>query len=240
MDEIVEYIGQFPYDEYEIKHVPEHGSFYIDRIDDCIKNYIRKGVQWEGDLTHMMKLRIPPQTTVVDVGAHIGTHTVSLAQVAGKVIAFEPQPKLFRELVMNVRLNRLSNVELHWAGVGDTIGTIELSPLVTNNEGGTTLMGKSGLRAPLVTLDSMQLENISLIKIDVEDMENSVLDGAVETITRNQPTIFIEIVSGVNFRQATPDQLAVIHETLHRLVRLGYIVFPLYLHNYIAIPQGAF
>jgi hypothetical protein len=38
------------------------------------------------------------------------------------------------------------------------------------------------------------LNNISLIKIDVEGMELDVLEGAKETITRNKPIIFIEFL----------------------------------------------
>ena len=39
----------------------------------------------------------------------------------------------------------------------------------------------------------MELQNISLMKIDVEGMELSVLQGAINTIKNNYPTIFIEI-----------------------------------------------
>jgi FkbM family methyltransferase len=42
------------------------------------------------------------------------------------------------------------------------------------------------------TLDSYNLNNITMIKIDVENHENEVLDGARETILRNKPIIFIE------------------------------------------------
>jgi FkbM family methyltransferase len=44
----------------------------------------------------------------------------------------------------------------------------------------------------VITLDSLNLDNISMIKIDVENHENEVLEGAKQTILRNKPIIFIE------------------------------------------------
>lgn len=42
------------------------------------------------------------------------------------------------------------------------------------------------------TLDSYNLTNITMIKIDVENFELNVLKGGIETIKRNKPIIFIE------------------------------------------------
>lgn len=45
---------------------------------------------------------------------------------------------------------------------------------------------------PVATLDSFGFNNISMIKIDVENHENEVLEGAIQTIQQNKPIIFIE------------------------------------------------
>jgi FkbM family methyltransferase len=42
-------------------------------------------------------------------------------------------------------------------------------------------------------LDDLDLDNISLIKIDVEGYELEVFEGGQETIQRNRPVILIEI-----------------------------------------------
>jgi hypothetical protein len=44
----------------------------------------------------------------------------------------------------------------------------------------------------VITLDSLNLSNISMIKIDVENHEVEVLEGAKQTILLNKPIIFIE------------------------------------------------
>ncbi len=45
----------------------------------------------------------------------------------------------------------------------------------------------------VITLDSIGLKNISLIKLDVEGMERDVLEGGRKTISENLPAIVIEI-----------------------------------------------
>ena len=43
-------------------------------------------------------------------------------------------------------------------------------------------------------LDNLQFENpISFIKIDVEGHEMEVIEGAIETITKNKPILLVEI-----------------------------------------------
>lgn len=42
------------------------------------------------------------------------------------------------------------------------------------------------------TLDSFKIEKVNFIKLDVEGHEFKVLKGAVETITKNKPVIFME------------------------------------------------
>eukprot|EP01079_Euglenida_sp_SAG-EU17-18_P008946 gene8946-8094_t len=61
----------------------------------------------------------PPGAVIADVGAHIGAHTVPLAQLAGprgKVHSFEPQRLQFQLLNSNVAINALHNVHTYqWA-----------------------------------------------------------------------------------------------------------------------------
>ncbi|MSQ87477.1 MAG: FkbM family methyltransferase [Alphaproteobacteria bacterium] len=48
-----------------------------------------------------------PDSVVIKVGAHVGTHTVALARHVGSsmVIAIEPQPEMFHLLCPNMPLN---------------------------------------------------------------------------------------------------------------------------------------
>jgi hypothetical protein len=58
-------------------------------------------------------------------------------------------------------------------------------------------------RVSLVTIDQQAIEDLSLIQLDVEGFERQALEGALETITRQQPVIVLE-----DFRDECADMLA--------------------------------
>jgi FkbM family methyltransferase len=157
--------------------------------------------------------------TVVEVGANIGAHTLSIARHVGpqgRVLAFEPQRKVFQILCANLALNGIEQVEAHWAAVGDESGHIRVPDLDStkrNNFGGLSIgRGEAGDEVRLLTLDSLGLQNCHLLKIDVEGMEANVLRGAAKTIQRHSPMIYaendrkdqsatlIEILFGMDYR----------------------------------------
>ena len=239
-DKIIEAIKQFPQTDYQLFSVPKNGYFYLDDVDDMIKGVLKKGLTWESHIQKTLQKFARPGSTVLDVGAHIGTHTMVLAQAVGangRVVAFEPQPKIFRELFMNMNINNLKNVIFYWAGVGAAEGQIELSPLVSSNEGGTPLGGGTGQFVQLLTIDSLHLKNVSLIKMDVEGMEDQALDGARETILTNRPVIIIEIQGGNEFGSAPQEIRRRIMHTIDTLESLGYNVTQLFTHDWLAIPK---
>jgi FkbM family methyltransferase len=137
----------------------------------------------------------------------------------GNVIAFEPQLKLFSELAMNANLNQCQNVSGYRCAVGGNFKQIEMNVAIIDNEGGTSI-GTGGDIAEMIPLDSLHLQNVSLIKIDVENTENEVLKGAQETIRQNRPYIIIEILG--NLYTPVPDRTERVHETFAFLQQMGY------------------
>jgi FkbM family methyltransferase len=188
------YLQAFPTSEYEIYEVPGIGRFYIDENPANVKRRLRAGHPHEPSLVREFERHVVPGTTALDVGAHIGSLTLPLAQrvgLEGHVYAFEPQKKVFRELVYNVRLNELHNVTPLRFALSAEPGIIEMNP--TAEKDGQTSIGTGGDRAEARTLDSFGFFNVSLIKIDVEGHEAQVLRGARETISRCHPVILLEI-----------------------------------------------
>ena len=238
-EETRRHLNAFPIDEYEQHEVSGVGRFFIDDPSDMIKQVIVAGYAWERHQAELFEEHVEPGSVAVEVGAHIGSHTVSLARLVGpwgRVYAFEPQRKIYRELYHNLALNGLTNVvPLRYAiGNGGT-RIIEMNPATPGNEGGTGV-GAGGDRAELRSLDSFGFERVSLLKIDVEHYENEVLAGAVDTIRRNRPVILIEIMGGEDYETAPPAVVERIHGTWARLERLGYTVKPVAGHDYIALP----
>ncbi len=239
-EQIIDLIHRFPESDYHLFSVGKNGYFYLDNFDDMIKGHLRRGCTWESHIKRTIYKFARPGSTALDVGAHIGTHTMAMARAvgtSGKVIAFEPQPKIFRELFLNMAVNNLKNTIFYWAGAGAHEGQIELTPLNSTNEGGTALVGGTGQFVQLLTIDSLHLKDVSLMKIDVEGMEEQVLDGARETILSNRPVIIIEIQGGHNFATTTQDARRRILHTIDKLEDLGYRVTQLFTHDWLALPE---
>jgi FkbM family methyltransferase len=162
------YLDAFPYAEYQIYDVPNVGKFYLDDNQASVKKKLRSGQPHSPRVIEEFEKHVVPGTTVLDVGAHIGSLTVPLARLVGpkgRVYSFEPQKKIFRELVYNVKLNGLLNVTPLRFAVSSAPGIIEMAPAYKYD--GRVAIGRGGDPAEARTIDSFGFSNVSLIKIDV-------------------------------------------------------------------------
>lgn len=159
-----------------------------------------------------------PGSTIVDCGANIGNHSVFFAKVLGAdVISFEPQP--FNHLILkaNILLNNCqSNFLLIEKGAGEKKDILSLHMAVEDNYGSFTTEKKfvktksndpSILKTFNISIEKMDDEigflkkEISIIKIDVEGMELSVLKGARQIIKNNLPAIAAECFTKSMFNE---------------------------------------
>lgn len=134
---------------------------------------------------------------VIETGANMGSLTVPLGQMAGKVVAFEPQHVLYKIAQANIAINNLTNVELYNQAVGAEAGIVQI-PVYTydDDEANYGLIGESrwgkGMETRVVTIDSLGLDRVDFVKIDVEGMEEKVLQGAKVTIASQRPIMLVE------------------------------------------------
>ena len=152
---------------------------------------------------------------VVDVGANIGHYTRRLSELVGingRVIAFEPIPETFSILAENVRGIDCNNVTLINVALSSTTEVVGFdipksdTGLQNYYQAHVTQSEISDVRALTLRLDSLQLENrISLVKIDAEGHESSVLEGMHDLLSRDKPTLIVETSS-----QEIQDMLAVL------------------------------
>jgi FkbM family methyltransferase len=149
-------------------------------------------------LRHLLSGR--KQLRVVDVGANIGTYSISLGvqHPCAQILAFEPNPHAIIHLEENVTLNNLTNVEILQFGLGSEDGELELS--FTHGNLGTASHYKKKassetVTAHLTTLDgflaSRGISTIDLIKVDIEGGEIEFLKGARETIERSKNLVIV-------------------------------------------------
>lgn len=177
-----------------------HGLYLFNVNDQYCGTMLDKYGEFSEGENDLFRLILKPGMTVVECGANIGTHTVSIAQMVGRegrILAFEPQRSVFQLLCANLALNALEQVEPYWAAAGSTAGHVHVPRLDSNkitNFGGLSLdlSDSRGDRVQLLCLDGFELPACHLLKIDVEGMETQVIRGAEQTIRRLRPIIYTE------------------------------------------------
>ena len=185
-------------------------------------------------LIYRRKVNFGEGVVAIDCGANIGVHSVEWARLMtswGSVIAFEAQEKIFYALAGNIILNNCLNVTARNSAVGASCGFIEIPEpnyLIPSSYGsfelqkkqnneyiGQEINYKNTKKIPLMTIDSLNLERLDFMKIDVEGMEEDVLEGSKDAISKFKPIMIIEII------KSNKDKL------LSFLEPMGYFIYPL-------------
>ena len=132
---------------------------------------------------------LQPGMTVVDVGANIGYFTLLSATkvgASGRIVAYEPTPRIAARLRENVELNRSAMVEVVEAAVSDRESTMTFYESPEDPEANNLYHGGSPVTVRAVKLDEdlsrRGVERVHLLKIDAEGAEVDVLAGARELL----------------------------------------------------------
>jgi FkbM family methyltransferase len=220
-------------------HRSEHVGYHI----------LKTATPFQPHLVSMLMQFITPGSTVVDAGANFGSFSVFFAAqtgATGTVHAFEPQQRMYELLCTNKVVNNLPQLRLHNAALSYAAGTLQMSATIPDgksanrsfaeadaaadtplNYGGMRL-GKGGEAVDAITLDSLALRNVSLIKVDVQGAERLTFYGARETIKSNLPVVAFEsfevkLAEGVASDLALPPAVAAFDYEAF-LKDLGYIM----------------
>lgn len=151
---------------------------------------------YEAELLADMRSRLFFPECAVDVGAHVGNHTLYFSMMLGiKTIAFEPNAETLELLEENVRENGVESMcRICHAAVGASAGRARAIAASEDNSGMTRVESDASGDVPLIRLDDA-LKNdvrIDVIKIDVEGWELDVLRGAARVIETHRPLIYVE------------------------------------------------
>ena len=121
---------------------------------------------------------------VLDIGARVVSWTMAMNKFCGRVVAFEPDKLHYECLVKNVP----EDVETHQLAIGAEEKMISLSE--DDFTQSKRVVGEGTI--PMITIDRLGIDDIDLIKIDVEGFEMEVLKGAEKTLG-NVQYIMIEL-----------------------------------------------
>jgi FkbM family methyltransferase len=158
---------------------------------------------YEPETVAVVERLLRPGMVVFDVGAHMGQYTLVASGAvgpAGRVHAFEPQPRVRAALERNVRRNRLRNVVVVPSAVGETNRDVTLYLPTSFNYGAASLRppgnyAKASLTVPMVSLDThafaRSVPRVDLVKLDIEGGELAALHGAAGLLQRHRDVIVV-------------------------------------------------
>ena len=155
--------------------------------------------------------------TILDVGAYVGYCSIVMARANPKarIFSFEALAENANLMRHYLDLNGISSVEIVDRAVSDSDGSARfyvpdrshsrhpaISSLVDRFQAGRTFSDRGSVARDVatVTLDSFcedrALDDVDLVKIDVEETEDRVLAGAEKLLAAFHPDIIMEIVGG--------------------------------------------
>lgn len=131
---------------------------------------------------NVKELELSENSTVIDIGAHVGIVSMALAKLYGcKVVAYEPNPNNYRRLAENIKRNELDNLitAYNLAVTVDGRDVIVGKPQ-DGNSGSSHIYAEHGEHVKSVRFEDViaQFETIDLLKIDCEGAEYEFLPGA--------------------------------------------------------------
>ena len=134
------------------------------------------------------------EEVLVDLGAYIGDTAISFTQNYGdnykKIYCFEISPETIKYLKANT--STIPNLEIIEKGVSDKKGEdyLKINP---SGISANTLSEEGEIKVQITTLDDEIKEKITIIKSDIEGMEQKALQGAQNHIKTSHPKLLISI-----------------------------------------------
>lgn len=140
--------------------------------------------------------------TFYDIGANVGTYTCFAAAELGpgRTVAFEPEPANAARLKENLKINDL-DAEIVQVALSDTDGTVDLAltgdeagegeHAITTDGDGQTVEVKASKGDSII--EEFTLPKPTVVKIDVEGAEFSVLRGLQDNLNEDCRLIYVEV-----------------------------------------------
>jgi len=184
--------------EYTISVEDTQATFEVDSRDD----YIRIKSMFEDDVLSSLLSDLEADDVFYDVGANVGVYSCLVGDLIGadRVVAFEPHPGNLERLRNNLSLNGLEPTVVNEA-LSDEEGEISLAVAVESH---TTCPGHNLIEinksveqygsesAETITTDMVRGDDViqtrnlpepTVLKIDVEGAEYNVLNGLREVLS---------------------------------------------------------
>lgn len=171
-------------------------DIYLNGIEKC----------WDRFSLRIWKGISEKSSIIIDIGTNIGLYCLT-AKVSNKnamVVGFEPSKKSFSIVKKNVEMNQL-DIVLEKKALSNFNGSASFYDLDTHTAVASLKLNDNlkcrkliSYEVDIITLDNYVSQNniakVDLVSIDVEENEENVLSGMLQTIDTHRPTIIIEVL----------------------------------------------
>jgi FkbM family methyltransferase len=186
-------------------------EFVVDPRDSVQRVLFLKGA-WEPHTTEVFRSVLRPGDVCVDVGAHIGYHSLLASRLVGptgRVLAFEPGARHRAMLEENLRRNGGDNVTVFPLGLSDAAGEVVLH----RGPGWNSSMGslrpvegslgeeRIALARGDEVIEPALWDRVRLVKIDIEGAEAAALSGLEGLLRRRRPPYIVVEVTDTFLRE---------------------------------------
>ena len=141
--------------------------------------------------------------SIGDFGSNIGLHSFGLKEKfpSLNITAFDPSPFSWKYMELTIRFNKLEGIDLRKCALGDHEGTVDLYTWGENSSGDSledpgrqSQRSRRTIQVKMHPLDAiLDVPPLTVIKIDCEGAEVSILRGMKDSLTRNRPLIVTEL-----------------------------------------------
>ena len=142
----------------------KNGVFAVDPADLEVGAKLRKeGEYGIGEIKQISQF-VNKDSSVLIVGAHLGSIAIPVADICSKLVAIEANPNNFKLLETNVKLNNTSNITIHNIAANDKEEKIRFQ-LNTVNSGGSK-------RVPIINRYAYTYDNPEVIDVEAHSLDN--------------------------------------------------------------------
>ncbi|HIA06024.1 MAG TPA: FkbM family methyltransferase [Flavobacteriales bacterium] len=172
------------------------------KLDKGLESILYYHGSYELGTLDLISKCLKPGDTFIDVGANIGLFSIYLSKNCPgiNICAFEPLESTFTILEQNIEINQCANIKTFPYALGITNDTGKITENLELSRGSASMVGAetSGRYEQMVHVQTLNdfvvkegVDNIGLLKIDVEGWEQQVLLGAGDLLGKRDAPIWV-------------------------------------------------
>ncbi|MEX0328519.1 MAG: FkbM family methyltransferase [Ruegeria sp.] len=172
------------------------------RLDPYHSKFWRKASagDWEPETFSVLDRYLSSDSDYLDIGAWIGPTVLYGSRKARHVWCFEPDPTAYRHLAWNLDLNGIQNVSAFGVALSDQFGVARMASVRGEAGDSTSSLlhdGAHGSDALTISWNQFEsvndLSGVSLVKMDVEGAEFSVLPTLLPWLKKQKAALYLSL-----------------------------------------------